>query len=232
MTETGKATYSGDSHYGYKWHVLGWCALGFGLPRSLLAGLLVNASFLGDMDIFTHCTIGMERYDEARAFVVEYHANGDPNHPIVELEMNEMTASMREQGILSWRNFFDIRMLFKSRSRRYRMMLNIAMSWFGQFSGLTSTPPLVDHARSIDHLIPSEPLVMRFREQHCILLSSPSGCKCRNNRPSYSAPAQWDLCSDRMDCSGLWSPTARYCWPPQNVVWKVRHLHSFGDFVS
>ncbi|PMD45549.1 general substrate transporter [Hyaloscypha variabilis F] len=79
--------------------------------------------------------VGMERYEEARAFVVEYHANGDPNHPIVELEMNEMTESMREQGILSWRNFFDIRMLFKSRSRRYRMMLNIAMSWFGQFSG-------------------------------------------------------------------------------------------------
>ena len=80
-------------------------------------------------------SIGMERYEEARSFVVEYHANGDPDHPIVELEMSEMQASMREQGILSWRNFFDIRMLFKSRSRRYRMMLNIAMSWFGQFSG-------------------------------------------------------------------------------------------------
>jgi hypothetical protein len=90
------------------------------------------------MDTFAYCPIGMERYEEARAFVVEYHANGDPNHPIVELEMNEMTASMREQGILSWRNFFDIRVLFKSRSRRYRMMLNIAMSWFGQFSGLKS----------------------------------------------------------------------------------------------
>ncbi len=90
------------------------------------------------MEIFTYCLIGMERYEEARAFVVEYHANGDPSHTIVELEMNEMTESMREQGILSWRNFFDIRMLFKSRSRRYRMMLNIAMSWFGQFSGSKS----------------------------------------------------------------------------------------------
>ena len=77
----------------------------------------------------------MERYEEARAFVVKYHANGDAAHPIVDLEMDEMRASMREQGILSWRNFFDLRVLFKSRSRRYRMMLNIAMSWFGQFSG-------------------------------------------------------------------------------------------------
>jgi hypothetical protein len=77
----------------------------------------------------------MERYEEARAFVVKYHANGDAAHPIVDLEMDEMRASMREQGILSWRNFFDLRVLFKSHSRRYRMMLNIAMSWFGQFSG-------------------------------------------------------------------------------------------------
>jgi hypothetical protein len=83
----------------------------------------------------TQPRIGMERYEEARAFVVKYHANGDAAHPIVDLEMDEMRASMREQGILSWRNFFDLRILFKSRSRRYRMMLNIAMSWFGQFSG-------------------------------------------------------------------------------------------------
>ncbi|OBT83709.1 hypothetical protein VE02_08277 [Pseudogymnoascus sp. 03VT05] len=79
--------------------------------------------------------VGMERYEEARAFIVEYHANGDADHPIVNLEIDEIKASMREQGILSWRNYFDLRVLFKSRSRRYRMMLNIAMSWFGQFSG-------------------------------------------------------------------------------------------------
>jgi hypothetical protein len=54
----------------------------------------------------TQPLIGMERYEEARAFVVKYHANGDAAHPIVDLEMDEMRASMREQGILSWRNFF------------------------------------------------------------------------------------------------------------------------------
>lgn len=85
----------------------------------------------------------MERYEEARALIVEYHANGDADHPIVDLEMEEITASMREQGILSWRNFFDLRVLFKSRSRRYRMMLNIAMSWFGQFSGSYCTSILL-----------------------------------------------------------------------------------------
>ncbi|KLJ11520.1 hypothetical protein EMPG_13289 [Blastomyces silverae] len=79
--------------------------------------------------------IGKERGDEARAILAKYHANGDFNHPLVKLEMDEMAESLRKEGMLTWRNFFDIRVLFKSRSRRYRMMLNISFSWFGQFSG-------------------------------------------------------------------------------------------------
>ncbi|EGC47956.1 lactose permease [Histoplasma capsulatum var. duboisii H88] len=79
--------------------------------------------------------IGNERDEEARAILVKYHANGDSNHPLVKLEMAEMIESLRREGMLSWRNFFDLRVLFKSRSRRYRMMLNVSFSWFGQFSG-------------------------------------------------------------------------------------------------
>jgi MFS family permease len=46
-----------------------------------------------------------------------------------------MIESLREAGMTSARDFFDLRVLFKSRARRYRIMLNIAFSWFGQFSG-------------------------------------------------------------------------------------------------
>lgn len=77
----------------------------------------------------------MDRPDEARQIVARLHANDELNHPLVDLEMAEMTASVRETGLLSWRTFFDIRILFKTRARRYRLMLNIAFSWFGQFSG-------------------------------------------------------------------------------------------------
>ena len=80
--------------------------------------------------------VGKERYEEARAIIVEYHANGDEEHPIVELEMDEMRASLQNHVMLTWSNFFDLRQLFNTRARRYRMMLNISMSWFGQFSGL------------------------------------------------------------------------------------------------
>ncbi|KAH8807771.1 hypothetical protein F5884DRAFT_821347 [Xylogone sp. PMI_703] len=90
------------------------------LTRGTVAGMYNTLYYMGSI-LATFTIYGMERYEEARALIIEYHANGDPNHPI--------------QGILSWRNFFDLRVLFKSRSRRYRIMLNIAMSWFGQFSG-------------------------------------------------------------------------------------------------
>jgi hypothetical protein len=79
--------------------------------------------------------IGKDRPDQARRILGEFHANGDPNHPLVELEMSEMSESLRKEGMTSWMTFFDLRVLFKSRSRRYRIMLNIAFSWFGQFSG-------------------------------------------------------------------------------------------------
>jgi hypothetical protein len=79
--------------------------------------------------------IGKGRVDEAKAIITKFHANGDMDHPLVELELREMSDSLREEGMVTWRTLFDLRVLFKSRARRYRMMLNISFSWFGQFSG-------------------------------------------------------------------------------------------------
>ncbi|KAI9753774.1 MAG: hypothetical protein M4579_005008 [Chaenotheca gracillima] len=79
--------------------------------------------------------IAKDRQEEARAFLTKYHANGDANHPIVDLEMKEINASLSESPMTNFRNFFDLRVLFKSRSRRYRTALNFSFSWFGQFSG-------------------------------------------------------------------------------------------------
>lgn len=76
--------------------------------------------------------IAADRHEEARAFFVEHHANGDASHPIVELEMKEVTQSLHECELLSWRNFFDVRELIRTRERRYRTALNFAFSWFGR----------------------------------------------------------------------------------------------------
>ena len=49
--------------------------------------------------------------------------------------MAEMTDSLRDQPMTTLGSFFDLRVLYRTRARRYRIMLNIAFSWFGQFSG-------------------------------------------------------------------------------------------------
>ncbi|EXJ93242.1 hypothetical protein A1O3_01799 [Capronia epimyces CBS 606.96] len=79
--------------------------------------------------------IGNDRLDEARTIIADLHANGDLDHPLVHLQVDEVATALQNEGIMSWKTFFDIRVLVNSRSRRYRMMLNVAFSWFGQFSG-------------------------------------------------------------------------------------------------
>ncbi|RGP80680.1 lactose permease [Fusarium longipes] len=79
--------------------------------------------------------VSQGKVEEAREFIIKHHANGDADHPIVEIEMQEIQESLVEvQGRSKWA-CFDLRSLYKSRPRRYRLMLVIAMSWFGQFSG-------------------------------------------------------------------------------------------------
>ncbi|EJU05893.1 sugar transporter [Dacryopinax primogenitus] len=79
--------------------------------------------------------VGKGRAAEARAILVKFHANGDETHPLVDLQMQEMEAALQREGMLTWKNFLDVRSLFRTRGRAHRMLLNVAFSWFGQFSG-------------------------------------------------------------------------------------------------
>lgn len=79
--------------------------------------------------------VAQGRQEEARNFVIKYHANGDANHSIVAIEMHEIEESLEDSiGRSAWA-CFDLRSLFKSRARLYRLMLAASMAWFGQFSG-------------------------------------------------------------------------------------------------
>lgn len=79
--------------------------------------------------------IAQGKYDEARQFIIQHHANGDASHPIVAIEMQEIEESLFAVQSRPAFAYFDVRSLFKSRSRLYRLMLVVAMGWFGQFSG-------------------------------------------------------------------------------------------------
>lgn len=74
------------------------------------------------------------RRDEARDFIIKHHANGDADHPVVAIEMQEIEGSLGDVKRSVWQ-YFDLRSLVKSRARLYRLMLAVAMAWFGQFSG-------------------------------------------------------------------------------------------------
>lgn len=85
--------------------------------------------------------IGKDRVEEARIVVASLHADGDVNHPLVNLQIEEMSESLREEGIMTWRKFFDMRVLFSTRAKRYRLMLSklAAVSFNPKGFGLKST---------------------------------------------------------------------------------------------
>ncbi|KAI0885012.1 general substrate transporter [Annulohypoxylon maeteangense] len=79
--------------------------------------------------------IANDQHEKARDIITKYHTNGDPNHPLVALQMKEMLGTVQGSQKATWKDIFDLRVLVETRASRYRLMLNIAFSWFGQFSG-------------------------------------------------------------------------------------------------
>lgn len=69
------------------------------------------------------------REDEADAFLVRYHGGGDPNSPIVRLQIEEMKQSFALQKMERW---WDYRTLVKDHSARWRMVQGKSgVSWGG-----------------------------------------------------------------------------------------------------
>ncbi|KZT53831.1 general substrate transporter [Calocera cornea HHB12733] len=74
------------------------------------------------------------REEEAMKIIIDFHADGDPNHPIVELEMREIRASLAEEGNLAL-PWWDWSCLWKNTEFRWRSLMMVIMSFFGQWSG-------------------------------------------------------------------------------------------------
>ncbi|AEO70640.1 7b631b26-01bc-4e01-952b-bb8dd668b6a9 [Thermothielavioides terrestris] len=73
------------------------------------------------------------REDEAIAFLVKYHGNGDPNSRLVRLEVEEFREGIRQDGID--KTWWDYRPFLMSHSGRWRLAQVLMISIFGQFSG-------------------------------------------------------------------------------------------------
>ena len=75
--------------------------------------------------------VGHGQVKKARDVLIKYHGDGNPDSPIVALEMEEMLAVISAEG--SDRRWWDLRGLFNSRSARYRTFLIACMAFFGQW---------------------------------------------------------------------------------------------------
>ncbi|KAJ9616676.1 hypothetical protein H2200_000395 [Cladophialophora chaetospira] len=71
-----------------------------------------------------------DRLEEAKAILVKYHGDGNPNSIVVRVELEEMLEVIRQDG--SDKRFWDFRELFNSPAARYRTFLVTCIAWFGQ----------------------------------------------------------------------------------------------------
>ncbi|KAJ4331116.1 hypothetical protein N0V95_009943 [Ascochyta clinopodiicola] len=77
--------------------------------------------------------LAKDRREDAIAVMAKYHGDGDANHPLVQLQLHEITEDFSvTRNDNPW---WDFRELYNTRAARYRMMMVIAMAFFGQWSG-------------------------------------------------------------------------------------------------
>lgn len=72
------------------------------------------------------------RKEEATAILAKYHGAGDPNHPVVLLEIREFEESIKVQKARSW---WDWRDQVATPSARWRLLMVTMMSYGSQLSG-------------------------------------------------------------------------------------------------
>ncbi|CAK7236388.1 hypothetical protein SBRCBS47491_009619 [Sporothrix bragantina] len=76
------------------------------------------------------------RQDEARAILVTYHGDGNADSAVVQLEMEEIQASIDYARQLAvGQTWYDFRILVNSRQSLYRMWLVLLVTVFSQFIG-------------------------------------------------------------------------------------------------
>jgi hypothetical protein len=71
--------------------------------------------------------------EKARNMLAKYHGEGNPESPIVKLEMEEMTADIDLEG--RDKVWWDYRPLFNTREARARLICVVGMAFLGQWAG-------------------------------------------------------------------------------------------------
>lgn len=82
--------------------------------------------------------ISQDRREEAIAILAKYHGDGDADAPIVQLQVHEIIEDFaKTHNENPWWNFKE---LVNTRAARYRLLMVVLMSFFGQWSGNKYVP--------------------------------------------------------------------------------------------
>ncbi|PMD59559.1 general substrate transporter [Hyaloscypha bicolor E] len=77
--------------------------------------------------------ISKDRDDEARKIITKYHANGNPNDPLVSVEMNEIREALRiDNDVAKNTSFLSF---LHSKGNRLRLVILVVVGFFSQWSG-------------------------------------------------------------------------------------------------
>ncbi|PMB69049.1 Lactose permease [Beauveria bassiana] len=116
----GSVRYTGDA----QWRVPVWCQL---ICPAIVAAVVL---FFPESPrwLYAH-----GREHESRAFLTKYHGDGNPQHVLVRVQMQEYSQVITRNG--SDKKWCDYSDLYKNRAARWRMLNALIPSVWGQCSG-------------------------------------------------------------------------------------------------
>lgn len=115
----------GENYSGNKaWLIPTW------IQMVMPAMVCAFAFFLPESPRWDYCHGSEER---AKQTIVKYHGLGDPDSIYLALQMREYAEHLALDG--AEKRWWDYRALFRDRSSRYRLMCNLILSVWGQWSG-------------------------------------------------------------------------------------------------
>lgn len=106
------------------WRIPVWCQL-------CTSGVIVVCAFL--LPESPRWLVANDKTDEARRVLAKYHGEGDENHPLVKLQLQEMAMQIRADA--TDKRWWDYSALVNTRPARRRLVCVLGMAVFGQSSG-------------------------------------------------------------------------------------------------
>ncbi|KAL6411941.1 hypothetical protein AUP68_04321 [Ilyonectria robusta] len=106
------------------WRIPIWCQM-------ITSGFVVLGVFF--LPESPRWLMAQDRYQDAAKVLATYHGDGDVKHPMVQLQLQEMSTQISTEA--SDKKWWDYHELWNTHSARRRLICVIGMACFGQISG-------------------------------------------------------------------------------------------------